>query len=128
MYGGLMSAHNVAEALSPGHWVTNYRWTSFFLLIQLLRFPGVVILWFAVLAVRVPSLREVVRSAYRRLLIPGRLLVGGMAAVPVLALTWLVASRSERAGGRCGSRIRWRSRFLRPLGSCCWRSSSASES
>ena len=98
MYGGLMSAHNVAEALSPGLWVTNYRWTQFFLLIQLLRFPGVVILWFSVLAVRVPSLREVVRAAYRRLLIPGRLL-GGMAAVPVLALTWLVASRPERVVG-----------------------------
>ena len=95
MYGGLMSAHNIAEALSPGHWVTNYRWASFFLLIQLLRFPGVVILWFAVLAVRVPRLREVVRTAYRRLLIPGRLL-GGMAAVPALALAWLVASRSDR--------------------------------
>ena len=98
MYGGLMSAHNVAEALSPGFWVTNYRWTQFFLLIQLLRFPGVVILWFSVLAVRVPSLREVVRAAYRRLLIPGRLLVG-VAAVPVLALTWLVASRPERVVG-----------------------------
>ncbi len=98
MYGGLMSAHNVAEALSPGHWVTNYRWASFFLLIQLLRFPGVVILWFSVLAVRVPSLREVVRAAYRRLLIPGRLLVG-VAAVPVLALTWLVTSRPERVVG-----------------------------
>ena len=98
MYGGLMSAHNVAEALSPGHWVANYRWTPFFLLIQLLRFPGVVILWFSVLAVRVPRLREVVRAAYRRLLIPGRLL-GGMAAVPALALAWLVASRPERVVG-----------------------------
>ena len=98
MYGGLMSAHNIAEALLPGHWVTNYQWTSFFLLIQLLRFPGVVILWFSVLAVRVPSLREVVRSSYRRLLIPGRLL-GGMAAVPALSLAWLVASRSDRLVG-----------------------------
>ena len=95
MYGGLMLAHNIAEALSPGHWVTNYRWTSFFLLIPLMCFPGVVILWFSVLAVRVPSLREVVRTAYRRLLIPGRLL-GGMAAVPALALAWLVASRPDR--------------------------------
>ena len=98
MYGGLMSAHNVVEALSPGLWVTNYRWAPFFLLIQLLRFPGVVILWFSVLAVRVPSLREMVRAAYRRLLIPGRLL-GGMAAVPALALAWLVASRSDRLVG-----------------------------
>ena len=95
---GLMSVHNVAEVLSPGHWVTNYRWTQFFLLIQLLRFPGVVILWFSVLAVRVPRLREVVRTAYRRLLIPGRLL-GGVAAVPALALAWLVASRSDRLVG-----------------------------
>ena len=98
MYGGLMSAHNVVEALSPGHWVTNYRWTPFLLLIQMLRFPGMVILWFSVLAVRVPRLREVVRAAYRRLLIPGRLL-GGMAAVPALALAWLVASRSDRLVG-----------------------------
>ena len=70
-----------------------------FLLIQLLRFPGVVDpdgsrCW----RVRVPSLREVIRSSYRRLLIPGRLL-GGMAAVPVLALAWLVTSRPERVVG-----------------------------
>ena len=98
MYVGLLVAYGVAEAFAPGSWLSNYRWTTYVGTIEGLRFPGIVLLWYSVLAVRVPHLREVVRASYRRLLIRRRLL-GAMAATPAVALGWLLASRPERTIG-----------------------------
>ena len=98
MWMGLASAYDVVEAFSPGFWLSNYQSGSVFELIQPLRFPGMVLLWYSVLAVRVPHPREVVRAGYRRLLLrPG--LLGMAAAAPVLALGWLLVSSPEREVG-----------------------------
>ena len=56
------------------------------------------LLWSSVLLVRVPDLREVVRTFYRRLLMRHALL-GAAAAAPAVALGWLLASRPERTVG-----------------------------
>ena len=66
--------------------------------VGLLRFPGLVLLWYSVLAVRVPHPREVVRTYGRQLLARGRLLAL-VAAAPALVLGWLVATRLERTVG-----------------------------
>ena len=98
LYIGLASAYDVAEAFSPGHWLVNYRWSAATLAIGLMRFPGVVLLWYSVLALRVPHPREVVRACCRRLLRhPGPL--WGAVVVPAAALGWMVASRPERTVG-----------------------------
>ncbi|MYI75365.1 MAG: YfhO family protein, partial [Acidobacteria bacterium] len=98
MYVGLLAAYNLAEALSPGDWLSNYRWSPGIAVLQLLRFPGLFLLWYAVLAVRVPHMREVVRASLRRLLTRGWLLAIG-AAVPAAVLVWLLANRPEEAVG-----------------------------
>ena len=46
---------------------------------------GIVLLWYSVLAVRVPHLREVVRALYRRLLVR-RSLLAGAATAPAVTL------------------------------------------
>ncbi len=98
MYAGVAAAYDVAEVFSPGIWGANYRWSPTVLLMELMRFPGMVLLWYSVLAVRVPHLREVVRARYRQVLArPG--LLGGAAAVPALGLGWLALSRPERTVG-----------------------------
>ena len=95
---GLVALHDVIEAFTPGDWVSNYRWSPTAVELALLRFPGLALLWYSVLAVRVPHPREVVRVTGRRLLARGGLL-GIAAALPPAALGWLVASRPERAVG-----------------------------
>ena len=98
LYMGVAAAYNVAEAFAPGDWVSNYRWSPAILLMEVLRFPGVILLWYAVLAARIPHLREAVRALYRWLLLrPG--LLGAVAAVPAGALAWLIGRSPERAVG-----------------------------
>ena len=95
---GLSTAYNVAETFAPGDWVSNYHWSPTILLMEALRFPGLILLWYAVLAARIPHLREAVRAFYRRLLMrPG--LLGALAAVPAGALAWLIGRSPERAVG-----------------------------
>ena len=91
-------AYDVPRAAPAGYWLANYEWTSSVWWIALTRFPGVLLLWYSVLAVRVPDLREVVRVFYRRLLLRRRLLAAA-AASPSAALGWLVAIRPERTVG-----------------------------
>ena len=98
LWKGLVTAGLFVEAFSPGNWLSNYRWSPAVATIALLRFPGIVLLWYSVLAVRVPHPREVVRDCYTRLLARGRLL-GVLALAPAVALGWLVASRPERVVG-----------------------------
>ena len=98
LYMGVSAAYNLAEAFAPGDWVSNYRWSPTVLLIEVLRFPGLILLWYAVLAARIPHLREAVRAVYRRLLLhPG--LLGAVAAVPAGALAWLIGRSPARAVG-----------------------------
>ena len=94
MFVGMLVAYGAVEVVSPGSWLSNYRWSPYVGAIELFRFPGMVLLWYSVLAVRVPDLREAVRASYRRLLLRGRLL-GAAAAAPAVALGWLAASRPE---------------------------------
>lgn len=95
---GVATAYDVVEAVSPGIWMSNYESGSVLLLIQPIRFPGVVLLWYSVLAVRVPHPREVIRAGCRRLLMrPG--LLHGAAALPAAALVWRMAGSPEREVG-----------------------------
>ena len=98
LYLGLLSAYEIVEAFSPGHWVSNFERTAYSQLVELFRFPGMLLLWYSVLAVRVPHPREVVRAFYRRLLMRRRLLAA-LAVAPAMATGLLVASRPERAVG-----------------------------
>ena len=98
MFVGMLVGYGAVEAFSPGNWLSNYRWSPYVGAIELFRFPGMVLLWYSVLAVRVPDLREAIRTTYRRLLLHGRVL-GAAAAAPAVALGWLVASRPERTLG-----------------------------
>ena len=66
---GLSAAYNVAEVFAPGDWISNYHWSPTILLMEVLRFPGFLLLWYAVLAARIPHLREALRALYRRLLL-----------------------------------------------------------
>ena len=95
---GSTVAYDMSNAVPAGFWLANYEWTPSVLLIALPRFPGLLLLWYSVLAVRVPHLREVVRAIYRRLLVR-RALLAATAAAPAVALGWLLASRPERAVG-----------------------------
>ena len=98
MWMGVATAYDLVEALSPGLWLSNYQSGSVLLVLQPLRFPGMVLLWYSVLAVRVPHPREVIRAGCRRVLTrPG--LLGAAAAATMAALGWLLASRPERAVG-----------------------------
>ena len=95
---GLGAAYDLVEALSPGSWVSNYEPGSVLALVQPMRFPGMVLLWYSVLAVRVPHPREVIRVGYRRLLMrPG--LLGAAAVAPVVGVGWLLLSNSDQQVG-----------------------------
>ena len=98
MFIGLLTAHNVAEAFTPGDTLSNYRWSPTIAALHMLRFPGIVLLWCSVLAARVPHVREVVRASLGRLLTHGWLLGIG-AAGPAAVLGLLLASRSEQTLG-----------------------------
>ncbi len=98
MYMGLVAVYDLAEAFAPGNWGTNYRRSPAVLAMEVMRFPGMVLLWYSVLAARVPHVREVVGAGGRRLLTgPGPLQAA--AAAPALGLAWLMASRPERTVG-----------------------------
>ena len=98
LFMGLSAVYDMAEAFAPGDWISNYRWSPTVLLMEVLRFPGLILLWYAVLAARIPHLREAVRALYRRLLMrPG--LLAAVAAVPAGALAWLIGRSPERAVG-----------------------------
>ena len=98
LFMGVSAAYDVAEAFAPGDWISNYHWSPTVLLIEALRFPGLILLWYAVLAVRIPHLREAVRALYRRLLLrPG--LLGAVAAGPAGALAWHIGRSPERTVG-----------------------------
>ena len=98
MFIGLLTAHNIAELFTAGDMLSNYQWSPTIAALHMLRFPGIVLLWCSVLAVRVPHVREVVRASLGRLLTHGWLLGIG-AAAPVAVLGWLLASRPERTLG-----------------------------
>ena len=96
LYVAVWAAYDLAEAFAPGDWVSNYRRSPTILLMEVLRFPGLILLWYAVLAARIPHLREAVRAVYRRLLLrPG--LLGAAAVVPAGALVWLIGRSQDRA-------------------------------
>ena len=99
LFMGVSAAYDVAEAFAPGDWISNYRWSPTILVMEGLRFPGLILLWYAVLAARIPHLREAVRALYRRLLLRRRGLLGAVAAVPAGALAWLIGRSPERAVG-----------------------------
>ena len=98
LFMGVAAVYDLAEAFAPGDWVSNYRWSPTILLMELLRFPGLILLWYAVLAARIPHLREAVRAFYRRLLMRPDLL-GAAAAVPAGVLVWLIGRSPEREVG-----------------------------
>ncbi len=98
LYAGLTLAQDAATSSTVSVWGPEYIWSALFPIVAPLRFPGLVLLWYSVLAVRVPHPREVVRAFYRRLLLRRRLLAG-LAASAALAMGWLVVSRPERAVG-----------------------------
>ena len=98
LFIGLVAAYNVAEALTPGDWLSNYQWSAGSAVLQLLRFPGLLVLWYAVLAARVPHPREVVRASLGRLLARGWLLAAGSAAAAA-ALGWRLAGLLEQELG-----------------------------
>ena len=98
MYAGVSAAYDVAEVFSPGPWGANYQWSPTVLFMEVMRFPGMVVLWYSVLAGRVPHVREVARTCCRRLLAcPG--LLGSAAAAPAAGVGWLALSRPERTVG-----------------------------
>ena len=98
LYIGLAAVYDIAEVFSPGHWIINYQWSPAVLVFVLIRCPGLVLLWYSVLAVRVPHVREVVRTSCKRLLAHPRLLWAA-AVLSAVSLGWMVASRPERAVG-----------------------------
>ena len=98
LFMGVGAVYDLAEAFASGDWISNYRWSPTVLLIEILRFPGLILLWYAVLAARIPHLREAVRALYRRLLLrPG--LLGAGAAVPAGALAWRHRAQPRACGG-----------------------------
>ena len=95
---GFEGAHRAVEAFSPGDSLSNYRWSPVQAAIQLIWFPGLALLWYSVLAVRVPHLREALRACCTRLLMRRRLLTL-LAMAPAVASGWLVTSRPARPVG-----------------------------
>lgn len=92
----MATAYDLVEAFSPGFWLSNHESSSVLWLMQPMRFPGMVLLWYSVLAVRVPHPREVARGLYTRLLMRRGRLWLTVAAVGA-ALIWRVASHPEGA-------------------------------
>ena len=95
---GMATAYDLVEVFSPGFWLSNYDSGSILRLMQPMRFPGMVLLWYSVLAVRVPHPREAVRASCRRLLM-GRGRLWLTAAALWAALGWLAAGYREQTLG-----------------------------
>ena len=98
LYEGLTFLYDIPSTSATSIWGPERHSSALLPITALLRFPGLLLLWYSVLAVRVPHPREVVRAFYRRLLLRRRLLAG-LAAAAALAMGWLVASRPERSVG-----------------------------
>ena len=95
---GAWVVYNVGEVFSPGSWLSNFQWSPALQALAAMRVPGMILLWYSVLAARVPYARELVRASYTRPLArPG--LLGAAAAAATVALGFLVASRPGRAAG-----------------------------
>ena len=95
---GWVTTEDLVQVFRPGYLLSSFQWTSAGVALQLLRFPVMVVLWYSVLAARVPHPREMIRSGYRRLLLrPG--LLGAAATAPLSVLGWMLVSRPEREVG-----------------------------
>ena len=119
LWKGLVAADTVVEAFSPGAWLFNYRWSPAVAAVALLRFPGIALLWYSVLAARVPHPREVIRGFYARLL-GARASAGGLGSG---AGGGAGLAGGEPAGahrGGCPRRPAGASRSPPRPGSCCW--------
>ena len=93
---GVWVVYNVGEAFTPGSWLSNFQWSPTLQAMAAMRVPGTILLWYSVMAARVPHARELVRASYTRPLTrPG--LLGAAAAAAAVALVFLVASRPDRA-------------------------------
>ena len=95
---GAWVVYNAGEAFTPGSWLSNFRWSPTLQAMAAMRVPGTILLWYGVMAARVPHARELFRASYTRPLTrPG--LLGAAAAAAVVALALLVGSRPDRAAG-----------------------------
>ena len=127
LWVGASAVDNIAEVFSPGLWGANYQRSPTVVLIEVMRFPGMVVLWYSVLAARVPHVREVVRACYRRLLGGSRAPRGGSGPRPPSAWGgWRSVARNVRWARWRRTRSR-RGCSLRPP-SCCWGRSAANSS
>ena len=97
MHTGVAVAYNAAEVFRPGDWVSNFDRSWLIVGRELLRFPGLLLLWYSALAVRVLHPREVARACRRFLVRPGLLEATGIAAAAALGL--LVAGDPGQAVG-----------------------------
>ena len=96
VFMGAWAVYNTVEAFTAGAWLSNFQWSPTLQAMTAVRVPGMILLWFSALAVRVPHARELVRAFYTGPLTrPG--LLGAAAAAPAVALGFLVASRQDRA-------------------------------
>ena len=95
---GTWAVYNVVEVFSPGDWLSNFQWSPTLQAMAAMRVPGMILLWYSVLAARVPYARELIRACYTQPLTHPSLL--GMAAtVPTVAFGFLVASSQDRTTG-----------------------------
>ena len=97
MHTGVAVAYNAAEVFRPGDWVSNFDRSWLIVGRELLRFPGLLLLWYSALTVRVLHPREVARACRRVLVRPGLLEATGIAAAGALGL--LVTGDPGRAVG-----------------------------
>ena len=97
MHTGAAAAVNGIEVFQPGDWVSNFERSPLIVAREFLRFPGLFLLWYSALAVRVLHPREVARACRRLLVRPGLLEATGLAAAVALGL--LVAGDPGREVG-----------------------------
>ena len=95
---GAWVVNTIGEVFVPGAWLSNFRWSPTSQALTAMRVPGMILLWYSMLAARVPHARELVRASYRRPLTRPRV-VGAAAAAATVALGFLVASRPDRTAG-----------------------------
>ena len=97
MHAGVAAAFSAAEVFRPGDWVSNFERGPLIVGRELLRFPGLLLLWYSALVVRVLHPREVARACRRLLVRPGPLEATAVAAA--IALGLLVAADPAREVG-----------------------------